>query len=45
MHLVYHSRRQLPRAVSAFIEFAANTIKEMGLMDSGKRSEKSSLKR
>ncbi|RAU48152.1 MULTISPECIES: LysR family transcriptional regulator [unclassified Pseudomonas] len=43
VHLVYHSR-QLPRAVSAFIEFAANTIKEMGLMDSGKRSTSSPLK-
>lgn len=32
VHFVYHSRRQLPRAVSAFIDFAAGTIKEMGLM-------------
>lgn len=44
VHLVYHSRRQLPRAVSAFIEFAANTIKDMGLMDVGQRSASSSLK-
>ncbi|WP_256572811.1 MULTISPECIES: LysR family transcriptional regulator [unclassified Pseudomonas] len=41
VHFVYHSRRQLPRAVSAFIEFAANTIKEMGLMEIDKRPEKS----
>lgn len=32
VHLVYHSRRQLPRAVSAFIEFAASTITELGLI-------------
>lgn len=32
MHLVYHSRRQLPLAVAAFIEFAAGTIKAQGLM-------------
>ena len=32
VHFVYHSRRQLPRAVSAFIDFAANTIKELGVM-------------
>lgn len=32
VHFVYHSRRQLPRAVSAFIDFAAGTIKELGLM-------------
>jgi DNA-binding transcriptional LysR family regulator len=41
VHLVYHSRRQLPRAVSAFIDFAASTIKELGLMQdaSQKRSK------
>lgn len=32
VHLVYHSRRQLPRAVSAFIEFAASTIADLGLI-------------
>lgn len=32
VHFVYHSRRQLPRAVSAFMEFAAKTIKDLGLM-------------
>jgi LysR family transcriptional regulator AphB len=37
VHFVYHSRRQLPRAVSAFIEFAANTIKELGLMQPEQR--------
>ncbi|MEK6290572.1 MULTISPECIES: LysR family transcriptional regulator [Burkholderia] len=34
VHLVYHSRRQLPRAVSAFVEFAASTIAELGLFSS-----------
>lgn len=32
VHFVYHSRRQLPRAVAAFIDFAATTIKDLGLM-------------
>lgn len=32
VHFVYHSRRQLPRAVSAFIDFAATTIRDLGLM-------------
>ncbi|WP_081311616.1 LysR family transcriptional regulator [Pseudomonas putida] len=32
VHFVYHSRRQLPRAVSAFIDFAADAINELGLM-------------
>ncbi|WP_144630046.1 LysR family transcriptional regulator [Bordetella genomosp. 13] len=32
VHFVYHSRRQLPRAVAAFIEFAATAIEELGLM-------------
>ena len=45
VHFVYHSRRQLPRAVSAFIEFAANTIKELGLMDIGQRGASSMLER
>ncbi|GHC71909.1 LysR family transcriptional regulator [Pseudorhodoferax aquiterrae] len=34
VHFVYHSRRQLPRAVAAFIDFAATTIKDLGLMQS-----------
>lgn len=40
VHLVYHSRRQLPRAVSAFIDFAATTIGELGLLqvDAQKRN-------
>lgn len=37
VHLVYHSRRQLPRAVSAFIDFAATTIKDLGLMQPAAR--------
>lgn len=32
VHLVYLSRRQLPRAVSAFIDFAVSTIKGLDLM-------------
>jgi LysR family transcriptional regulator AphB len=40
VHLVYHSRRQLPRAVSAFIEFAATTIKELGLMQPEQRRKR-----
>lgn len=36
VHFVYHSRRQLPRAVSAFIDFAATTIKDLGLMQGGR---------
>lgn len=43
VHFVYHSRRQLPRAISAFIDFAATTIKELGLMQSDppRRTQKS----
>lgn len=37
VHLVYHSRRQLPRAVSAFIDFAAMTIKNLGLLEADAR--------
>ncbi|BEP95345.1 hypothetical protein GmRootA79_37290 [Acidovorax sp. A79] len=32
VHFVYHSRRHLPRAVAALIEFAATTIKDLSLM-------------
>lgn len=32
VHFVYHSRRQLPRAVSAFLDFATATIKDLKLI-------------
>jgi LysR family transcriptional regulator AphB len=32
VHFVYLSRRQLPRAVSAFLDFAAATIKDLKLL-------------
>lgn len=32
VHLVYLSRRQLPRAVSAFLDFATETVKGLGVI-------------
>jgi DNA-binding transcriptional LysR family regulator len=45
VHLVYLSRRQLPRAVSAFIKFATETIKDLELMQTSTQLAKASAKR
>lgn len=46
VHLVYLSRRQLPRAVSAFIQFATETIRKLDLMQTAlPKSKPSSTRR
>lgn len=44
VYLVYLSRRQLPRAVSAFVEFATTSVRELGLVEPVTRAQRGPLR-